>query len=93
MTETQAKQLADTSWWLGMPDHDIVQFQLFEPRLCMPFAVFHDALERALGRPVWTHELAWADELRKEFLGGKPAPTMADILNLIPAEKRIIIGL
>jgi hypothetical protein len=30
-------------------------------------------------------------ELKKEFLGIKKAPTMEEIINLIPKEKRIIV--
>lgn len=57
----------------------------------MDFGTFHKAMEEALGRPVWTHEFAFSDQLKKEFLGDKPAPTFEEIVNLIPAEKRIIL--
>jgi len=57
----------------------------------MPFEDFHAAIEKALGRSVWTHEFAFADSLMAEFLGERPAPSMQDILDLIPPEKRILI--
>ena len=91
MTTEQAIQLAESRWWEGLPSHDIVMFQLFEKKLCMDFGSFHQAVEKALGRPVWTHEFARADALKQEFLGDKPAPTWDEIVNLIPAEKRIIV--
>lgn len=90
MTKEQAIQLADSKWWEGVSDHDIVMFQLFEEKLCMPFGRFHEAVEKALGRSVWTHEFAF-DGLKQEFLGDKPAPTWDEIVNLIPEEKRIIV--
>lgn len=91
MTRKQAKALAETGWWKNRTPEDIVSFQLFEERLCMDFGEFHLAVEKALGRPVWTHEFAYADELKKEFLKEKPAPTFDEILNLIPEAKRIVL--
>ena len=91
MTREQAIKLAESEWWEGLSDHDIVMFQLFEDKLCMPFGRFHEAVEKVLGRPVWTHEFAF-DGIKKEFLGDKPAPSWDEIVNLIPAEKRIIVA-
>jgi len=87
MTKKQAKKLYDSKFWTGMTFKERAIFQLFEDRLCMPFDVFHEAVEKALGRPVWTHEFAYAESLRKELLGEKPRPTFEEILNLIPKEK------
>jgi hypothetical protein len=58
----------------------------------MPFDVFHKAVEEALGRPVWTHEFAYSDDLKKEFLGDKPAPTFEEVVALVPRDKLIVIG-
>lgn len=67
-------------------------FQLFEPLLCMPFDIFHEAVEKTLNRSVFTHEfgLNWKG-LQKEILGEKDPPTFTEIIDLIPEEKRIII--
>lgn len=67
------------------PAHEIVKWQLFCERLCVPFDVFHKALTDTLGRDVWTHELADRDQLVDEYLGLKDAPTMAEIIDQIPA--------
>lgn len=92
MTEAEAIALADSKFWEGMTMRERAVFQMFERRLCMPFPVFHEALEAALGRPVWTHELGLnAEGLKKELLGTGPAPTFEDIINLIPVEKRIVV--
>jgi hypothetical protein len=83
--------IARSGWWMDRTPEDIVSFQLFTDRLCMPFDEFHKATEAVLGRPVYLHEFAWADELRKEFLKEKPAPTFEEICALIPEEKRVIV--
>lgn len=92
MTEAQAIELANSKFWERMTHAEIAKFQMFEERLCMPFNVFHEALEKTLGRPVWTHEFGLnLDGLKKELLGEAPAPTFADIVNLIPEDKRVIV--
>lgn len=92
MTKEQAIALHDTGWWKNKTPEQIVRFQLFEPLLCMPFNDFHWAVEKALGRAIWTHEFGLNyDGLKKEFLGEKPAPTMQEILEMIPEAKRIIV--
>lgn len=92
LTKKQAIALAKTDWWKPLSHRDRAMFQMFEPLLCMPFDVFHEAVEKALGRPVWTHEFGLnADGLRRELLGEQAAPTMDEIIGLIPAEKRLVI--
>lgn len=91
ITEQQAIALAESGFWEAMTPREIAEFQMNTERLCMPFAVFHEAVEEALGRPVWTHEFAFPD-IRAELLGNKPAPTMEEIVGLIPEEKRIILN-
>lgn len=92
METEQALALADSKWWIGKSHRDIAGFQLFEPLLCCPFDVFHEAVEKALNRPVFTHEFGLnLDGLKKEFLGiGKP-PTLEEIIEILPKEKRILI--
>lgn len=54
--------------------------------------VFHEAMEKALNRPVLTHEfgLNWKG-LKAELMGEQSPPTIQDIINLIPADKRTIL--
>jgi hypothetical protein len=93
MTKEEAIKLMDTRFWENMSLKERAMFQMFERRLCMPFDVFHEAIEKTLGRPVWTHEFAMNYEgLKKELLGEAPTPTMEDIINMIPAEKRMIVA-
>src|SRR5208337_2971474 len=84
--------LANEQWWIGKGARDIAEFQMLTTELCCPFDVFHKALQEVLGRPVFTHELAlnW-DGVVDEVFNGKDAPTFEEIVNLIPAEKRLIV--
>ena len=95
MTPEQAIALAETGWWKDRTPEDIVSFQLFIPDglLCMDFGDFQRAVEKCLGRPVYSHEfgtVGWK-RLQAEFLKEKQAPTFQEILDLIPPEKRIVI--
>lgn len=93
ITKEQAIALAESKFWENMTQREIAEFQMNTEKLCMPFSVFHKALEDALGRPVWTHELGLnADGIRKELNGEKGAPSFDEVVNLIPKEKRLIVA-
>jgi hypothetical protein len=69
MTKSEALEKYETRWWVGKSPAEIVAFQLFEPKLCMPFGEFHGAVESALGRGVQTIEFGMNVEgLKREFL-------------------------
>ena len=92
MTKEEAIALYKTEFWSSMTAEEIATFQLFEEKLCLPLDVFHEALEKTLGRPVWTHEFACdLNGLKMELLGERNAPTPEEIINLIPEEKRLLI--
>lgn len=92
MTKEQAIALYESKFWEPLTYRERATFQLFEELLCMPFGVFHEAMEKTLGRPVFTHEFGLNYEgLKSELIGEKPAPTMDEIIALIPEEKRIIL--
>lgn len=91
MTREEAIALAQTGWWKGRDLLEVFWFQINEPKLCMDFPAFHEAAEKALGRPVWTHEFAHVDALRAEFLKERKAPSIAEILDLIPTNKRVAV--
>ena len=67
MTREEAVKMADSKWYELKTAEEIVKFQLYEERLCMPFSLFHKAIEEVLGRPVYTHEFARVKNLQKEF--------------------------
>lgn len=93
MTYEEAIAKAETGWWKTATPREIVAFQLYEPLLCMDFGDFHGAMEKALGRPVWTHEFAGAGlaRLQEEFEGVRSKPTMNEIVEQLPAEKVVVI--
>lgn len=94
MTKEEAKELAETGWWKTKTPREIVAFQLFERRLCMDFGAFHEAVEKSIGRPVWSHEFALnLDGIKKEFLGEGQPPSMQEIIEMIPEAKRIVVVL
>lgn len=92
MTKDEAIKLFDSKVWEDWSDYERAYFQLHERKLCMPFELFHKAVEATLGRPVWTHEfgLNW-EGLIKELEGKKEKPSIEQIINLIPEDKRIIV--
>ena len=55
------------SWWLSDDATLIARYQLYEPRLAVLFSVFHEGVEKLLGRPVWTHEFADVKRLQREL--------------------------
>jgi hypothetical protein len=88
----KAIELYDSNWWIGKSYREIAEFQLFTAELSCPFDVFHEAVEKSLGRPVFTHEFGLNyDGICREFLGEKEAPTMNEILHMIPQEKLIVV--
>lgn len=92
LTQEQAKAFFDTGAWQRMTARERAVFQIEQDRLCMPFGEFHKAIEEALGRPVWTHEFGLnRDGLRAELAGKAKAPTFAEILAMLPAEKTIVV--
>lgn len=90
MNKEAVVALAESGWWRDLPADAITAFQLYERRLCMDFGDFHKAVQQSLDRPVSTHEFAKPENLQAEFEGKRPKPTIQEILDLIPAEKRIL---
>ena len=93
ITKEEALTLYHSEWWVGKTVREIAGFQLFQDRLCTPWDIFHEAVEQSLGRGVFTHEFGShnIEELRKEFCGEATAPTLEEVINLLPQQKRIIL--
>ena len=88
----KAIELCDSNWWKEKSYREIAELQLFTAELCCPFDVFHEAVEKSLGRPVFIHEFGLNyDGICKEFLGEKEPPTMNEILHMIPKENLIVV--
>jgi hypothetical protein len=87
-----AIKLAESKWWVGMEPKQIAKTGLLITELCLPFDVLHEAVEKALGRPVFTHEFGLNyDGIIQELLGERDAPTLEQIIEMIPEGKRIIL--
>lgn len=93
ISREDAIAIAESGIWKEWDNEQIVRFQLFQDKLCMPFSRFHEAMEDVLGRPVYTHEFAYSDSLKEEYLGTKKPPTLEDIIGLIPKEKLILVSI
>lgn len=93
LTKEQAIAFGENKLYENTTYRQIAEFQMEQDKLCMPFGVFHEAMEKTLGRPVFTHEFSFREELRKELYGEKEPPTFEEICALIPEEKLMVIKL
>ena len=92
LTKKQAIKFYDLEAWVELSHKERAEFQLMQKRVCMPFHVFHEAVEKALGRPVYTHEYGMNKEgLIDELFHDKTPPDLHEILNMIPEEKRLVV--
>jgi hypothetical protein len=87
LSKEQAHAVFQSKIWETWSDIQLLRIQLFQEHLCMPFGRYHRALERHLGRPVYTTSLDYQkDKLIKEVLGTSEVPTSHELYALIPAE-------
>ena len=93
LTKEQAIAFGKNKCYEEMNYRQRAEFQIEQQFLCMPFDVFHVAIEKTLCRPVFTHEFAFIDSIKKELYGEKEPPTFEEICALIPKEKLIVIKL
>lgn len=92
LTKEEAIAFYDSKVYENWTYRQIAEFQMEQDLLCVPFGVFHEAIEKTLGRPVFTHEFGLNREgLMKELRGEKEAPTFEEIVNLIPEDKLLVI--
>lgn len=92
LTTEQAIEFAKSKVYETWTYEQIVRFQLFQEKLCMDFSKFHEALEKVLDRPVFTHELGLNyNGIVEEYLGCREKPTFEEIVSLIPDGKRLIL--
>lgn len=98
MTRDEAVAKADSKWWEAATDGEIVEFQLYEHRLCMPFGEFHRAVEAILDRGVFSHEFGsvGTERLQQEHKGliekGTCESSMGLLADLADG-KPIIVGI
>jgi hypothetical protein len=89
-----AIKMSDSKWWEGMEPRKAAIIAISTAELCCPVSVFWEILSNALGRAVYTHEMVWGfKNLYLEIIGEKDTPTLQEIIELIPEEKRLVIQL
>ncbi len=93
LNKEEAVRFYKSGEWKKWSNEDIVKLQLFQNCLCVSFERFYKAIEKVLERPVWTHEFAYIELLQEEYYKLKGKPSMKEIVNLIPKEKRVIVVL
>lgn len=92
LTKEQALAFAENKLYEYLTKRQIAEFQLEQDRLCMPFNVFHEAIEKTLNRPVFTHEFGLSRErLYNEVFGSRKRPELQDILKSIPQDKLCLL--
>jgi hypothetical protein len=83
LTREEAIEMFDSDKWKSMTDKELVELQLYQRKLCIPFDRFHEAITNVLDRPVYTHEFAWPEELQDEFEGKKPKSPPEEVFGYI----------
>ena len=73
MTKKEAISFFDNKAWIFLNERERAELQINQDLLCMPFDVFLSAMEKTIGRPVFTHEFGskGCPELKKELFEGK----------------------
>ena len=83
LTKEEAIKLSETEFWLDMSKTDIAKFQFNQECLCMPFHIFHAAVEQTVGYSVFTHEFATRYEELKEAINKSGMPDFKKIFELV----------
>lgn len=83
LNKEQALAFANRKAWEQMSLAKRAAFQLRQERLCMPFDVFHEAVEETMGRPVYTHEFSNPQRLIDEIGGKVEAPSLEELIAMI----------
>lgn len=92
LTTEEAIEFHDSDAWKELDFGQRARFQMSQKKLCMPFSVFHEAIEKTLGRPVFSHEFGMNyDGISDELFKGAAPPTIKEIMGMIPVDKRLIL--
>jgi len=68
----------------------IAQLQAIPEQLTIPFSDLHLWITELMGRDVWTHELAYPEQLVEELRNGEHVG-MADVLAKLPWDKPVLL--
>lgn len=88
LTQEQAIEFYEMEKWESMSFRERAEFQIQQKLLCMPFSEFHEAVEKTIGRPVYTHEFGVnVDGLKEEIFNGAEPPSFSKILRKLIASR------
>ena len=94
LPKEQAIAFAESESYKDMSHRDIAEFQINQEKMCMPFSIFHEAVEKTINRPVFTHEFGLNYKgIKAEIMDGKEPPSFEEIINLIPKEKLMMVAI
>lgn len=88
-TKEEAIALAESKWWLKKGTTEIAIIQLFQEKLNCQFDVFHEAIEKTLERPVFTHEFAEIERLQDEMQKKLEYVNVDFIISVLPDKNNI----
>lgn len=92
LTSEQAIAFHGSGAWKKWDAKTLAMFQMEQDCLCVPFSEFHKAIEETLGRPVFTHEFGLNREgLLAELQGKATAPSFAEIVAMLPADRTVVV--
>lgn len=90
LSEQQALDIVESKAWERMTDVERATVQLLVNQCIMPLDVFQEALQSALGRGVFTHEIGLNRRgLLEELRGNVEAPDIDTILDMVPGSKLV----
>lgn len=90
ISKDEALMIYNSGIWRKWSEEERFLFQVQQPKLCMDFSAFQAATEKALRRPVYTHEFANPNALLDEYTGRIPKASLADIMAKVPKETKIM---
>lgn len=83
-TKEQAIEFAKSGAWKNLTMEARAHIGMKQKLLCMPFDALHEAVEKTLGRPVYTHEFGLNyDGLIAELDGKSPPPSLDEIIKMV----------
>jgi len=94
LTKTQAVAFIETKAYEDLTYKQIADFQILQERVCVPFSVYHGAATEATGRCIMSDELYHPLGMKGiiiDLMKKAPISTFDEIMELIPAGKRIEI--
>ena len=88
MTKEQAISFHDSGAWKHLGFRARAELGMSQQLLCMPFSVLHEALEKTIGRPVYTHEFGinWQGLYDEVFNEGE-SPSLKEIIEMLPGKE------